>query len=131
MKLRIVLHERNTLALDGVRDQHGGLSLGGGGLRKCTLKGSDIVTVYFDHVPAEAVPLVRQRSLIENILHEPVELNPVAVDDRHDVIQLVKTAEHGGLPDLPLLDFSIAQHHVGPRWALIEARAQTHSDTQG
>src|SRR3954470_20843715 len=98
MKLRIILHERNSLALDGVRDQNSGLSLGGCSFRKRRLERGHIMTVHLDRVPAEAAPLFGQLTLLEDILHEPIQLNTVAVYDRHDVVEVMETSEHGGFP---------------------------------
>ena len=42
-----------------------------------------------------------------------VELDAVAVDDRDHVIHFMKTAEHGGFPDLPFLGFPVPDQDVG------------------
>src|SRR5207302_1583781 len=93
MELRIVLHERNSLAFDGVRDQYGGPSLRRRGLGKGPLQRGDIVSVHFNRMPAEAAPLVRNRLVGHDVLHKAIQLDAVIIDDRHHIIHFMKPAK--------------------------------------
>ena len=53
---------------------------------KAFCSAANVVAVHFDGVPAEAAPLVRQRTHSHDVFHEAVELNLVVIDDRHHVV---------------------------------------------
>ena len=92
--------------------------------------GAEVVPVDLDGVPAEGAPLVGQRRDIHDVLHEAVELDPVVVDDRDHVVDLVEGARHGRFPDLPFLDLAVAQHHVRAVRPAVEAVGESHADAE-
>ena len=65
-----------------------------------------------DYVPAEGRPLVRQRPGGHNLLRGAVQLHPVAVNDRNQVVQLELGRGHGRLPDRALVKLTVAEDGV-------------------
>jgi hypothetical protein len=78
-----VLHERHTLALDGVGEDADRPALTRRTQRRQQLR----VVVAVDHadLPAEAGPLVGQRLELLGVLRARALLQAVAVDDRREV----------------------------------------------
>jgi len=80
--------------------------------RRTLSGGRNIVAFAIDHVPAEAAPLVGERIDSHDIGDPAVELDLIMVDNRHDVIDVMKRAEHGCFPNLTFLNFAVAQDDV-------------------
>ncbi len=79
-------------------------------------EGVQVVAVDLRHVPAERRELRAQIAGVAHVAGAPVDLQAVAVDDGHEVVQLAVRREHGGLPHLALLALAVAQqreHRLG------------------
>ena len=64
----------------------------------------EAVAVDLDACASRSAPLVGQRLEVHDVLHEPIELDPVVVHDRDQVVDLVERPEHRRFPDLAFLD---------------------------
>ncbi len=110
----LVLHERDALALDRVREhaarpvrrpparhRHGPAEL------------LVVVAVDLGHVPAEGPPLVGEGLQGEGLLGGGQRLELVVVDDGDQIGQPVVGREHGRLPHAALVALAVAEQHVG------------------
>ena len=107
-----------------------GLPLVASASSKRLADGGEVVAVDLERVPAERAPLFGQRRDFHDVLHEAIELDLVVIHDGHHVVELVKSAGHGGFPDLPFLDLAVAQHDVGARRAAVQPRREPHAERQ-
>src|SRR6266403_132383 len=127
--LRVVLHERHALALDGVRHHQRRRALRGLGLVERLVDLCHVVAVDLDHRPAERLPLGDDGLEIEHLADEVVELDLVVVDDHGEVVDgMVGTPElrrgHRRLPHLALLDLAVAEDAIDTRGRARELGAE-------
>src|SRR2546423_7415313 len=127
--LRVVLHERHALALDGVRHHQRRRALRGLGLVERLVDLRHVVAVDLDHRPAERLPLGDDGLEIEHLADEVVELDLVVVDDDGEVVErMIGMAEpgrrHGRFPHLALLDLAVAEDAVDARGRARELGAE-------
>ena len=67
------------------------------------------------HAPAERRPLRRDRLQRGDGVHRPVHLRVVGVEQHRQPVQAMVRGEQRGLPDLPFLQFPVADHGEDPR----------------
>src|SRR5262245_9033618 len=135
MPLRVVLHEGDALALDGVGDDCRGHSPRGLGLIEGLADLIHPVAVDLEDRPAIGLPLAGERLEVEDPRHEAVELDLVVVDDDGEIVEgVVRAAElrggHGRLPYLTLLDLAVPDDAVDAcrRPAELEPQSLTQRD---
>ena len=128
---RDVLHEVDTLALDGVGQDQGRLAFDVTGLLE---RGQDllhVVPVDVDDVPAEGAVLVLQGLDVHHVLDPPIDLKAVPVDDRTDIVQLEVARRHDGFPDLPFLLLTVPHQAVGAVVSVVQIRRQSDAYADG
>ena len=109
MPTGLVLHEADTLALDGVHEDAGGLA-GTLGLMEEGEGFFDLVKVVAVNggdVAAEGLALFVHRGGVHHVAGPAVNLQAVQVDDDAQVIQVIVGGEHQRLPDLALGDLAV------------------------
>ena len=114
MPAGLVFHVADSLALDGVHQDHRGLAGAGIGVEPGE-GGFDLVKVVAvdgDHVEAEGGEFLIHRGGAHDLLGGAVDLEPVQVYDGAQVVQLVVVGKETGLPDLALGDLAVSQQAV-------------------
>ena len=105
-----VFHKADAFAFDGVGDDDGGLARSG--FRFGILQRFDdllhVVAVDGDDIPSEAAIFIFKRLDIHHVFYPAVDLQPVAVDDADQVIELEVARFHRGFPDLAFLLLAVA-----------------------
>ena len=129
----LVLDRLDTLALDRARDDHRRPALRLLGLRVRALDLLDVVTVDLDRVPAEG-PRALDVHLGVPADHRLAALaEPVDVDDRGQVVELVVRRVLEGLPHRALRHLTVAAQHPdagGQAVELLCSEAHAHADWQ-
>ena len=76
---------------------------------ECGDDGAHVMTIHLDRLPAEGLEL--RADVIETgyVTNVAVNLQVVVVDDGNEIVKMVVGGEHGRFPDLPLLDFAVAE----------------------
>src|SRR5450756_1379733 len=108
-----VLHERDALALDGMRNDGGGLSLDCFRLVQRVHTLLHVVAVDADNVPVERAQFGGNVVDAHDVGTFAVDLQAVVVDDGTQVVQLEVCTRHQCLPDLALLNLSVTGETVG------------------
>ena len=105
-----VFHEADALALHRVGQQQRRLARRGNVLRLLQAFDDlpDVVAIDLDDLPAEAAIALVQRLDVHHVLHPAVDLQPVAVDDAHQVVELVVRRLHHRFPDVAFLLLAVA-----------------------
>ena len=92
------------------------------------------MTIHLDRLPAEGLEL--RADVIETgyVTNVAVNLQVVVVDDGNEIVKMVVGGEHGRFPDLPLLDFAVAEQRedaaLGAAVALL-VNAHAERDARG
>ena len=105
----------DAAALQGVEDDHGGLSAVTAelGMLDSLLNLLNIVAVFHvDDVPAKRGPLLSQRGDVIDLGDGAVDLLLVVIGKGDQVVQLLRRGEHGRFPDLAFLALAVADHGV-------------------
>src|SRR2546428_14101210 len=82
-------------------------------------------------MPVERFPLVRQRFFGHYLLRQPILLYPVPIDYRREIVELEFPAGHRRLPDLSLIEFTVAYPRVYAILPLVHLCCQVHSNRGG
>ena len=114
MPVRIILHERDALALYGI-------GYNGSGFAGMIFTGFpqswkhlvQIVSVNFNGMPAKGVELGCERRYIKNVFGKTVKLLMVVIDDQGQIVELVVGGKHRCFPVLTFLDLAIPDHNKG------------------
>ena len=95
-------------------------------------EGGHVVAVDLDDVPAEGAPLVGVGLEGDPLLRVARHELAVAVDEGHEVAQLVAAGRHGGLPDRALAGLAVAEQadHAVRLAAVPGAQRHAHRDRQ-
>ena len=98
----LVLHERDTLAFDGVGQNHCGPQHCPG-LLKRVYDLLHVMAVDAQNVPAEASVFRSKRLDGHDVFDQSIDLQAIAVYDPDQILELVVAGLHGGFPrpDLP------------------------------
>jgi hypothetical protein len=114
------LGEGHALALDGGGDDGCRTPVGGARLCKCVEDAFHVVAIDLDDPPAERRPLGPQLSgrlgwqpVLGGVSLPAVLLQPVVIDDGHQVVEAVARGHEGGFPDRALLALPISEQGVG------------------
>src|SRR5215831_15396766 len=67
-----------------------------------------VVTVDFPNLPPECSPALSKRLHANRVLREVSLLNAVPINNEREIVELVLTRRHRGLPVAALLEFAIA-----------------------
>lgn len=127
-----VLDGLDTLALERAGDDHGGLSRGGLGLGVRAVDGVGIVSVDLHGVPAEGLEPARVRVEVVAVPGRTALAQPVDVDDRDEVVEVLVSGVLGALPDGSLGEFAVAAQHPHPVAGVVEPFAgQCDADRHG
>ena len=128
----LVLDLLRALALDRPRDDHDGLPGELERLRVRAVDRLDVVAVDLDRVPAERARPVRVRVEVPAVHRLAALAEPVDVDDRDEVVQLVVGGVLECLPLRALGDLAVAQEHPDPEGQPVELLAgERHPDAVG
>src|SRR5664280_384672 len=114
-----VLHIGDALALDGMRNDGGGLSLDRFRLVQGVHALLHIIAVDVDDMPVERVQLSADIVDTLDIEAATIDLQDIVVEEGTQVIQLKMRTCHQSLPDLALLQLAIARKAVGTDRQLI------------
>ena len=79
-----------------------------------------IIAVNGDHIKAKGLYFLINRLGAHHIFAQTVDLQAVPVNDHAQVIQVVLVGKHHGLPNLALLDLTVAQKGVHPNIILAQ-----------
>ena len=104
----LVLDLLHALALDRLGDDHRRDAARLGGLRVGAVDRLDVVAVDLDRMPAEGLRPVRVRVEIPAVHRLAALAEPVDVDDRRQVVELLVGRVLEGLPDGALGDLAVA-----------------------
>src|SRR5437764_10414816 len=132
MPFHLPLHERDAFSLDGVRDDARGMVARI--VPRFFQRRDDLVEVMaidLDHVPVEGAEFVAQRTDVQYLCGEVIELLLVVVDDQRQVVELVEGREHRSLPVLAFLDLAVAGHHEGVEVGLVQLSGERNADPDG
>src|SRR4051812_28657818 len=106
-----MFHERDALALDGAGENERRSSVTLLVMLSRALVGArdlrEIMSVDLDDVPAERFPFVDDRLDRHDVLHRPVDLAFVGVENNHEVRELELRSRHRGFPDLAFLRLAV------------------------
>ena len=130
MPIRIVLGEREALALDGVADDR---------RRRCRVERQpcaralrsavDIVAVDLGDGEAEAAPFVGKRLELLDVRGRASRLDLVVVDHGGEIVEPVLAGAHRGFPDRAFVDLAVAHDHEDAVVALLRIRAASAMPT--
>src|SRR6188768_1124464 len=88
--------------------------------------GFNIIAVHLARLPSERTPLLANGLHVEH--HRAVCLDPVAVDERHEVIEPEMTGGHRRLPGGAFLHLSIRKLAENAHRGIAHAFTQCHAD---
>src|SRR5450755_80307 len=128
-----VLHVANAVTLDRIGNDGERTSPACQNTRALVARGQqrgEIMTVDGDNVKTESVELRVEWLEGEYFLGTADALNPVAIDQPHDVGQLAVGDEQGGLPGAPLVQLAVGGEAEEVSLASVENRPQRHSGTK-
>ncbi len=80
---------------------------------------AEIMPIDLDHVPVPGAPLVGQWLERHDVLREAIDLDVVAIDDAHEVVQPLLAAQHARLPCRTRFLFSVRHETVDPAFAIL------------
>ena len=89
------------------------------------------MTVDYNHVPAESGKLFVNGTGRVDLVKSAVNLKIIEVYNGNKVVKLTVAGEHCRLPDLTLLNFSVAEGGVNAEVLALELCAQSHSHCGG
>jgi hypothetical protein len=128
----LVLDRLHTLALDRLGDDHRRRSLGRDRLCERRIDRLDVVAVDLDRVPAESLGPLRIRVEIPAVHRLSALAEPVDVDDRGQVVELLVGAVLEGLPHRALGHLAVTAECPDPVRKLVEPLAgQRDADRKG
>jgi hypothetical protein len=105
----------------------------GGGLDRRRLRvggvdRGDIVSVDLDRVPAVGSRSFGEQTGVPPVHRGATLAQPVHVEDRHDVVQLVEGCRFHRLPDGALRRLGVTHQHEDPGAAAVHAHRERHAD---
>ena len=89
------------------------------------------MTVAALHVPVEGLELLVDGIGRHDLLQRTVDLDVVVIHKNTEVVQMVVPGSHGCLPDLTLLQLTVAQHGIDPVVLLVYLTGQRHTHSGG
>ena len=108
----LIFHERDALALDGLRKDHGRLALDGRRFREGSLDAVEIMAVDRNDVAAERFELLVLRFGRHDVRRLAVDLEAVDVDDGAEVVEFILRGRHHCFPYLAFRDLAVAEDRV-------------------
>ena len=108
--LLAIFRKRQPFALHGVRNQAVRLAAVLHRM-KIVQQRAHIVAIQLAYFPAERFPLVAQAFQRHDIFRGSADLQPVAVDNRKQIIQLVIGARHSRFPNAAFGLFAVTHQH--------------------
>ena len=99
-------------------------------LVKCVKDRLEIVSICYNDIPAEGLPLGLEVSLTRNGVHCSVNLLSVPVGDGDEIVQFVMGREHRSLPDLAFLALSVTAENIYPGSITVQFLAQSHAGSR-
>src|ERR1017187_720067 len=125
-----VLHEADALALHGIGNNHSGLAGDRIVLRllQSVQDLGEVVAVNFDHFPAKATIALVQRLDVHHVLDPAVNLQTVAVNDGHQIVEFEVRCLHDRFPDIAFLLLAVAHDAEHRMLAAVEFASQSHAD---
>ena len=132
MPAGLVLHEADALTLHRIRQNDNRSSSDRLGLLQSVHDLLHIVAIDAQHIPAETGVFRRQRLDLHHVFDQAINLQAIAVDDANQIVELVVSSLHRGLPNLALLLFAVAHDAENLVLLLVESSGQrkTHRDAQ-
>ena len=128
----LVLDGLHALALDRLGDDHRRLPLGRDRLCVRRVDRLDVVPVDLDRVPAEGLGPLRVGVEIPAVHRLAALAEPVDVDDRRQVVELLVGGVLEGLPHRALGHLAVAAQHPDPVRKLVEPLAgERDADREG
>jgi hypothetical protein len=125
----LVLDLRVALALDRARDDRRRLASRRLRLAVGRVDRLDVVAVDLDRMPAERPEAIRERGQVPAVHRLAPLAEPVDVDDRGQVVELVERSVLGRLPHRPLGHLAVAAEHPDARRQPVELlRRERHAD---
>jgi len=112
MKIDIVFHKADPLALDSMSDDDSGLPPNQFCLVKSLNKLGEVMTINLNNVPAKGMPLIIEGDTIHYLTVPVVNYSTVIINDCYQIIQLKVGGDHSPLPYLPLITFAITQQNI-------------------
>ena len=79
-----------------------------------------IVTIHFQNNPPKSLPFFVKISQRKYLFYIPIDLTSIIIYGCNNIVNFVCCCIHGGFPDLPFLDFAVAEEDVDARGALVE-----------
>ena len=128
--LGAVLRKGQALTLDRVRKQKVWLALGMVAVVVVEQR-LHVVAIRLDHVPAKGTPLGGKVIQRHDLFGGAADLQPVAIHDRKEIVQMVIRASHGRFPDAALSLFAVAHDDVDVGVRAGAFGCQRHAHTHG
>src|ERR1039458_1705695 len=125
-----VLHEADALAFHRVGKDQSGLA-GDWNVLRLLQSVQDlrhVVAVNLDDFPAKAAITLVQRFDVHYVLDPAVNLQTVAVNDGHQIVEFEVRCLHGGFPDIAFLLFAVAHDAEHRMLAAVEFAGQGRAD---
>ncbi|GAF26010.1 streptogramin lyase [Moorella thermoacetica Y72] len=123
----LVFHEGHAFAFDGFRDDDRGFALDLPGPLQGVQDLAEVMAVDGHDFPAEGAELVGHRLRGHDLLHSPVDLQVVVVDDGRQVIQAIMGRGHGPFPHHAFLQLAVPQEDVNTVIPAVQAPGQGHT----
>ncbi len=124
MQSLAVLDGRHALALEGAGEDRGGLSGGGPGLAEGAVDRADVVPVDLDGVPAEGLEAAGVGVQVVAVPGRSALAEPVDVDDRGEVVEMLVRRVLGRLPHRALGQLAVPAQHPHPVADAVQALAR-------
>ena len=123
----VVFHEGDVFALHGLRNDCTGFPLYSAGVCKSCLDGVKIVAIDHLHVETKRAELLVDGAGAANLFHRAVDLQAVVVHNQAEIVKLLMGGKHGSLPDLALLDLTVAEDRIHTIRLVIQLGCQRHA----
>ena len=127
MPAGVVFHVGNALALNCLHNDGSGLALA----LSCCLESisdlAEVVTVDVDDIEVECLELLVDGIDVADVCYSSVDLKVVVVYDNAEVIEVVRSREHGSFPDLAFLEFTVSKESIYSVVLVTELSGERHA----
>ena len=90
-----------------------------------------VVAVHLDDLPSEGRPALAHAVECHHVLGVSADLQVVAVDNGHEIVQMIHVAGHSCLVDRAFALLAVAHHHIGLIRLAVHLGRNSHTDADG
>ena len=121
------LHEADTLALCRIRDNQVGFAVRVVDGSKCLHDVLHAVAVHRDYIPAEGRPALSDRVDGHHVFRVTADLQVIAVDYSHKVVQMIFVTSHSSLINAALTLLAVTHQYVCLPFRLVHFGSKGHT----